>query len=121
MGQLCAWCLLPARPTGRRRGGFKQAFDCVLDRCRGALLDKPVDVGLVDHARLPFAGGVFVPEGVLEAVGDGEAAVLGTLGHDTFRPQVHCKVGPVVVTFAELVPGGLALLLPGAVMGDEAP
>ncbi len=80
-----------------------------------------MDCGVFDGAPLPSARLVQVPEHLLQAVGDGEAAVLRALEHDPLGPEVHGQAGPIVVATDELVPSLAAFVLPGSVLGYEAP
>ena len=102
-------------------GRLEQALQRGLHGGRGALAHELLDAARRRLARRPLAVRALDPEHVLEAVGDGEAAVRRALGHHALGPEVHREVGPVVLALAERVPGGLQLLLPGLVLRDEPP
>ncbi len=53
-------------------------------------------------------------------MGNRQAAIGSALGNHPLGPEVEGEVGPVVITFDQLVPALLALLLPGGV-GRDAP
>ena len=71
-------------------------------------------------ARLPLAVVVLDPEDVLEPVGDREAAILGALGDDALRPEVHRKLRPVVLAGGKLGPLLLQLPLPASCAAPAA-